>query len=173
PGVPALDLDPAAHAVAVALGVRAAHVVLGDPVDVLQVPVVLERDRPVQRDVPVPRVAVEDRHRSARVLAQVVEALAALVHVHEHAAVLPHVPGGDGVRGAVGGDGADDGRVGLREHLLELVGGGGSCARRGPAGARGGWVAWACPSSYPVRTAALRAATARAVARLISTVSAT
>src|SRR6185436_4123202 len=89
PGVPALDLDPAADPAAVALRVGVAGVVLGDPVDVLQVRVV------VQRDVAIPRVAVEDRDRHARVLAQVLEALAALVHVHEHAAVLPEVPGGD------------------------------------------------------------------------------
>src|SRR4051795_6039140 len=71
PGVPALDLDPPAHAAAVALGVRLAGVVLGDPVNVLQVRVVLERDAAVERDVAVPLVAVEDGERDARLLPEV------------------------------------------------------------------------------------------------------
>ena len=51
---------------------------------------------------------------------QVLQAAAPLVHVDEDAAVLPQVPRRDGVRRAVGGDGADDGRVRLGQQLLKL-----------------------------------------------------
>src|SRR4051812_47018207 len=44
PGVPALDLDPGAHAAALVVGVGLPHVVGAEAIDVAVVAVVLERD---------------------------------------------------------------------------------------------------------------------------------
>src|SRR3954454_19195651 len=89
PGVPGVDLDPAAYPAPVALGVRLAGVVARDPVDDREVGIVLERHAAVQRDVAVPLVAVEHGERDVRLAAQVLEAPAPLVHVDEDPAVLP------------------------------------------------------------------------------------
>src|SRR5918997_678426 len=78
PRVPALDLDPGAHAVALPVAVGRAGVVRRDPVDVRQVRVFLDRgDAPAERDVVVPRGLVEDGQRHAPVAAEVVQAGAA------------------------------------------------------------------------------------------------
>src|SRR5919199_67736 len=113
PGVPGVDLDPGADAPALAVRVVLAAVVAREPVDVGLVGVVGERDdAPAEADVAVPPVAVEDGERNPRIGAQVPQALAPLVHVHQHAPVLPEVPGGDGVRRAVGLQRGDDRGVG-------------------------------------------------------------
>src|SRR3954453_6801628 len=123
PRVPALDLDPGAHAPALVVGIGLPHVVGAEAVDVAVVGVILERnDAAAQADVVIPAVLAEHRQRDARIGAQPLQARAALVHVHQHAAVLPEVPGADGVRAAVRLQRRDDARVRLAQELVELGG---------------------------------------------------
>ena len=58
--------------------------------------------------------------RDARVAAHEAKAKPALVHVEEDAGAVPVVPGRDGVRGAVGPQRRDDGRVRPPQELVDL-----------------------------------------------------
>jgi len=94
----------------------------GEPVDVGQIGVVHQLDDPaLHADVRIPVGLVQHGQRDARVLAQVVQPLAAVLHVHQDPVAVQHVPGGDGDRLAVRADGRDHGGVGLGEQLAQLV----------------------------------------------------
>ena len=75
-----------------------------------------------QAHVPVPAVlsAAEDGERGPRIPAHVAQAEAAVLHVQQHAAVLPVVPGRRGVRRAVGAHGCYDGRIRTRQKCVHL-----------------------------------------------------
>jgi Domain of unknown function (DUF4395) len=123
PRVPCVDLDPGAHARALAGTERTAGVVAGQTIDVLELRVGLDQDRsPLERHVPIPLVSPQDRERSSRIAAQVREPPAASVHVDEYPARVPQVPGGDRMRAAVISERRDHGRIGRTEELLDLFG---------------------------------------------------
>src|SRR5512133_1369351 len=109
PAVPGVDLAPGVHALAVASPVRRARVVPRDPVDALEVDVVRHLDDPaLHAHVGVPAGLVEGGQRDPGVAAEVVEALAALVHVDQDPVTVEEVPGRHGHRSAVLGQGGDD-----------------------------------------------------------------
>src|SRR5207244_13001505 len=75
PGVPAIGAEPGADALAVAPPERLAGVTEREAIDVAEVAVVLDpHDTAEERDVPVPRVGVEDGQRRARIAPQEAEA---------------------------------------------------------------------------------------------------
>src|SRR5690606_36477723 len=123
PAVPAVDLDPRVDPFAVAHRVLLSGVVLGQPVDGPQVHVVLQGNHPpLQADVRVPALLVQDGQGDPRIRPHVLEPFAAFVHVDQHATVLPRVPGRHGDRLAVRAQRGDDTRVGLRQQLAHLIG---------------------------------------------------
>src|SRR5580704_3613458 len=117
PAVPAVHGDPGADPAAVALRVWPADVVLGYAVDVGQARV-LARLVDVADDAHVgaPAAFVEHVEGDPGIVAYVLEPLPAFVHVHQHPAVVPQVPGGRGYWLAVGPQGGDDRRIGLVQH---------------------------------------------------------
>ena len=79
----------------------------------------IETTRPCRLTWALQSRDVHDRQRDARVGAQVLEATAARVHVHEHAAVFPDVPCRDRHRSSVRAHGGDDRRVRLRQEGVQ------------------------------------------------------
>src|ERR1700744_5215149 len=97
PAVPAVHGDPGADAAAVALRVGPADVVLGDAVDVGQVRVLAHLvDVADDADVSAPAAFIKHVEGDPGIVAYVLEPLSPLVHVDQHPAVVPQVPGGRG-----------------------------------------------------------------------------
>src|SRR3954447_3207583 len=143
PPVPRLDLDPGADPAPLAVGVRVPGVVAREPVDVDEARVVAHLDdAALDADVGVPAGLVQSGQRHPRVLPEVGQAPAALVHVDQdpvparpRACRLEEVPGGDGHRLPVGAQGGDHGGVRLGEQVPDVVGKG-----RGGHWSPRGWV---------------------------------
>jgi stress-induced morphogen len=121
--VPAQNAEPRRHPPTVARSEWTARVAKRQPVNVVEARIVLERlDLAGERHVPVPTIgSAENGHRDARVTTEMAEADAALVQVEEDAPVLPVVPGGGGMRAAVGSNRGHDGRIGLVEKRVEIA----------------------------------------------------
>src|SRR5690606_32448492 len=118
PRVPAIDLDPRVHTLAVTRVVRLARVVASDPVDVLQGRIVGEVDDPsLEAHVRDPVLRIHRRQAHPRIVPQVFEALTGGVHVDEDPAVLEEMPGRNGHRLTVGAQWAGRGVVGLGAEL--------------------------------------------------------
>jgi hypothetical protein len=61
----------------------------------------------------VPVAFIEQVEGDPGIVAHVLQPLTALVHVHQHPAVVPEIPGGRGYRPAVPAQGGDDRRMKL------------------------------------------------------------